>query len=108
MTYLATKEERSDYRKTHNTYFKCVILGHWLSNENEIWGYVLSDDLKEAKKLFNKEVDEQLDTLDYGFMTIGKFERQDNKWALVGEWVNYFGKWLTKEKFVEIAYGKES
>ena len=105
MTYLATKKERSDYRKTHNTYFKCMILGHWLSDTAELWGYVLSDDLKEAKKLFNKEVDEYLDTLDYGFMAIGKFEKQNEKWVLIDEWVNYFGRWLKKNKFIEIAYG---
>ena len=108
MRFLATKDERSDYRKTHNTYFKCVILGHWLSDTNEVWGYALTDDLKQAKKLFNKEVDEQIDMLDYGFMTIGKFEKQNDKWVLVGEWVNYFGKWLTKDKFVEVAYGSEN
>ena len=100
MRYLANKEERTEYRKTHNTYFKCFILGYELSNEKEVWGYVLSDDLKQAKKLFNKEVDEQLETLDYGYMAIGKYEKQNDKWVLVSKLVNDFGVWKTEQEFL--------
>lgn len=108
--FLATKEERAEYRETHDTYFKCKIKGHWLSLDkiDEDWGYALTSDLKVAKKLFMKETDEQLDEgiLNYGFMHIAQFKKQDDKWVNVGEWVNYFGKWLTFENFIKVAYGK--
>ena len=107
MSLLATKEERTEYRETHNTYFKCFIVGHWLSDAHEVWGYALTSDRKEAQRLFNKEMDEQLDDgrLDYGFAHIAQFKKINDHWTCVGQWVNYFGRWIKSVTFNMRAYG---
>lgn len=106
--YLSTKEERNEYRKTHDTYFKCMIHGAHLSDVIENWEYALTDNVRKAKTWFTKELGEQLDggQLDYGFAHLYQFTKQgDEKFHKVAHWVNFWGHWITYEQFVIKNYG---
>lgn len=106
--YLSTKEERNEYRKTHDTYFKCMIHGAHLSDTKEKWGYALTDNPRKAKLWFNLEVKEQLDDgrLDYGFMHVYQMQKQeDGKYKAVAHWVDFWGKWITYDMFLLKNYG---
>ena len=107
--YLSTKEQRNEYRKTHDTYFKCMIHGSHLSDIIEHWGYALTDSPRKAKLWFGKEWDYQTDEHDYGFMHVYQFDKQeDGKFKCVAHWVCYWGKWITYDQFCKRNYGISS
>ena len=89
-------------------YYKCYVKPYDLVgkeiDEPEFWGYSLAGSLKEAKKQFSRAIDEGLDVLDYGYMEIVEYELHKDvvlKGRRIGAYVNNFGKWLTKETFLD-------
>lgn len=117
---LKGKAERNEYVKSNTfgyKYFRCRIKGYDLNlggwNELEEWGYSLQEDLKVAKRQFMKDVDNDLDgPLDYGFMEILEYKIEYDAdghhiGKLMNTYVNDFGKWKTKDKFLKDRFGYE-
>ena len=92
-----------------SVYYKCYVNPYGFRGKEidgpEFWGYAFVSELKQAKALFSRAIDDGLDILDYGYMEIVEMEVRLCGGSMRGVakefYVNDFGKWKKRDVFLK-------